>query len=186
VDQHDLRVFNKIFQRNVCEPQDHHFYPDRCLCRLEIQMPATGNVSVRSNATLISRNVMGTFTAEYDPNISDNNVYMTVHLQTTSPALRNSTLICYDNAGEDRGLEIFVCIPSTFQIYQLIHSRYPIISRAWTRSPWISMWLSQCSKIRTRYRISMFTCQRSTTYSRICRISSSKESTSRVLLSQST
>jgi len=74
-------------------------------------------VSVRSNATLVSENVVGTFTAEYDPNISDNNVHMTVNLRTTSLALRDSTLICYDNVGEDRGLEIFVYLSSTIQFY---------------------------------------------------------------------
>lgn len=117
MDQYNLRAFNKVFQRNVCQPQNHHFYSDFCLCRLERQIPATGNVSVRSNATHVSKNVIGTFTAEYDPNISDNNVHMTVNLRTTSLALRNSTLICYDNDGEDHGLEIFVCLSSTFQIY---------------------------------------------------------------------
>ena len=117
MDWRGLCAFDKTFQRNVCIPQNHYFYSDWCLCRLEIQTPATGNVSIRSNATLVSRNVIGTFTAEYDPNITTNNVHITVNLQTTSRALQNSTLVCYDSVGEVRGLAIFVCLSLNVQIY---------------------------------------------------------------------
>ncbi|KAF5351895.1 hypothetical protein D9756_007550 [Leucocoprinus leucothites] len=78
---------------------------------LQVLIPAIGNVSIRSNATLentLPSNVIGTFTAEYDSDITDNNVHMSVTLQTTSKALRDSTLICYDDIGADRGLMIFI------------------------------------------------------------------------------
>jgi hypothetical protein len=76
-----------------------------------------GVISIRSNASLqntLSNNVIGTFTAEYDTNITDNNVHFTVTMQTTSQALQESTLVCFDDTGSDKGLSVFVRPRSVF------------------------------------------------------------------------
>ncbi|KAJ3568857.1 hypothetical protein NP233_g5439 [Leucocoprinus birnbaumii] len=115
---------------NAWSVMDYVSSPRPYTATLQRQIPATGNVSIRSNATIdntFPTNVLGSFTAEYDSTITDNNVHMSITLQTTSKALQDRTLVCYDDIGEDRGLAIFIPsnIRGTDSISMDIHVAFP-------------------------------------------------------------
>ncbi|KXN91055.1 hypothetical protein AN958_03122 [Leucoagaricus sp. SymC.cos] len=99
----------------------------------QLQLPVMGEISIRSNATLentLPDNVIGTLTAEFDSSIKDNSAQITLTMQTTTRTLQESTLVCYDDIGPDRGLSIF--FPSNItamdSISMDIHVAFPRVA----------------------------------------------------------
>jgi hypothetical protein len=76
-----------------------------------MQLPVTGDISIRSNATLDDTPITklsGNLYVEYDPNLNSDSAQIFVSLHTSTLALRESTLVCFSDDGPNRGVSIFV------------------------------------------------------------------------------
>lgn len=83
----------------------------RVLSSLDMQLPLTGDISIRSNATLDetpATKLSGNLLVEYDPNLNSDSAFISVSLHTSTLALREATRVCYSYDGPDRGISIFV------------------------------------------------------------------------------
>ncbi|KAF9454026.1 hypothetical protein P691DRAFT_657243 [Macrolepiota fuliginosa MF-IS2] len=77
---------------------------------LQLELPAMGDISIRSNATLDSTqssNVTGNLTVDYDANLKSNNAQISVTMWTSTHTLQKTTLVCSADVGPNRGLSIF-------------------------------------------------------------------------------
>lgn len=83
------------------------------------QLAPSGDISIRSNGTseiVLTGRINGSLVVEVDSEAKNKGAQFVVNLQTTTRALQKSTLVCYSNTGDDRGLSIFVRFLDIFSL----------------------------------------------------------------------